>query len=270
MRKVDLHIHTKYSDGEYDEYEIVEKIKQFNIDEFAICDHDTIEGVKRVSEVLKNDSSLVFHTGVEFSSRANNLMGGINMHLLVRDFDIDDEGVNYLIEKGAALRKGKIQLMVDMVKDVYGIIISEEKIKALEKKTNAVGKPHIYKLLCEYGDFDREEYYSYMNKLNTEKYKIEAEEVLKYTTGKAYVTLAHPIEIMEEYKVGYDVIDEIVGYLVNFGLKGLETRHSKQTENDYKEFSKIAKKYGLIETCGSDYHGPTVKPNVILGKCVKK
>ena len=270
MRKVDLHIHTKYSDGEYDEYEIVEKIKQFNIDEFAICDHDTIEGVKRVSEVVKNEPSLVFHTGVEFSSRANNFMDGINMHLLVRDFDINDEGINYLINKGASLRREKVQLMVDFVKEVYGIVISDEKIRKLEESTNAIGKPHIYKLLCEYGDYDREEYYTHMNTLKSEHLKVEAEEVLKHTKGNAYVTLAHPIEIMDEYNLGSKDIDKIVGYLVGFGLKGLETRHSKQTESDYREFSKIAQKYGLIETCGSDYHGPSVKPNVILGKCVKE
>ena len=57
---------------------------------------------------------------------------------------------------------------------------------------------------------------------------------------------------------------------MDLGLDAIETRHSKQTEKDYKEFSKIAKKYGLRETCGSDYHGPNVKPDVILGKCVKE
>ncbi len=42
----DFHIHTKYSDGEYDENEIIDKILQKGITEFAICDHDTIEGIK--------------------------------------------------------------------------------------------------------------------------------------------------------------------------------------------------------------------------------
>ena len=195
MRKVDLHIHTKYSDGEYDEYEIIEKIKKFNIDEFAICDHDTIEGVKKVKEVMKNESNLIFHTGVEFSSRSNKLYDGINMHLLVRDFDIDDEGINYLIEKGASLRREKIQLMVDYVKEIYGIMISEDRIRELEKTTFAIGKPHIYKLLCEYGEFDREEYYSYMNTLKSDHLKVDAEEVLKYKGEKASFCAENPILI---------------------------------------------------------------------------
>ena len=49
---IDLHIHTKYSDGEYDE-KIIQKVKDSGIDEFAIFDHDTIEGSKRVFDELK-------------------------------------------------------------------------------------------------------------------------------------------------------------------------------------------------------------------------
>ena len=49
---IDLHIHTKYSDGEYDE-KIIQKVKDAGIDEFAIFDHDTIESSKRVFDELK-------------------------------------------------------------------------------------------------------------------------------------------------------------------------------------------------------------------------
>ena len=68
----DLHIHTIYSDGEYNEIEILEKIKESNIKEFSICDHDTIEGSKKVYKLLKQSSTnLIFHSGVELSCRVN-------------------------------------------------------------------------------------------------------------------------------------------------------------------------------------------------------
>lgn len=265
----DLHIHTKYSDGEYDEYEILEKIKEAGINEFSICDHDTIEGAIKVSELV--DEDMIFHMGVEITSRSDGILGGVNMHLLVRNFDKADVGINNIIEKGAALRKQKVQLMVDLIKECYGVSISMEKVKELEKKTNSIGKPHMYKLLCEYGNFDREEYYSYMNKLKSDHLKVSAEYVLESIRGtNAYVTLAHPIEIMDEHDLSYEDIDTIVAYLSKLGLKGIETRHSKHTSKDIEIFSGIAKKYGLIETEGSDYHGPNVKPKVRLGVCVKK
>lgn len=267
----DLHIHTKYSDGEFDEFQIIEAIREAGIDEFAICDHDTIEGSLKVSELLKNSKEIICHLGVELSCHIYDMYGGMDVHLLVRDFDKDDEIVNSLISKIAYLRKQKIQRMVDLVYKVYDIKISQEEIEEKEKLTNSFGKPHIYAILSNHGDFDRETFYKNMRALKADDLKLNAIEVAKVLKDKkGYVTLAHPKEIMEEYNLTYEDIDKIVNVLVSNGLKGLETRHSKHSEEDCEVFSLIAKKNGLIETMGSDYHGPNVKPNVKLGVCVKE
>lgn len=267
----DLHIHTKYSDGEFDEFQIIEAIREAGIDEFAICDHDTIEGSLKVSELLKNSKEIICHLGVELSCHIYDMYGGMDVHLLVRDFDKDDEIVNSLISKIAYLRKQKIQRMVDLVYKVYDIKISQEEIEEKEKLTNSFGKPHIYAILSNHGDFDRETFYKNMRSLKADDLKLNAIEVVKLLKDrKGYVTLAHPKEIMEEYNLTYEDIDKIVNVLVSNGLKGLETRHSKHSEEDCEVFSLIAKKYRLIETMGSDYHGPNVKPNVKLGVCVKE
>ena len=267
----DLHIHTKYSDGEFDEFQIIEAIREAGIKEFSICDHDTIEGTVKVHRLLKNDKELIHHLGVELSCHIYEMYGGIDVHLLVRDFGENDEIVNFLVDKIAYLRKQKIQRMVDLVYKVYDIKISQEEIEEKEKLTNSFGKPHIYAILSNHGDFDRETFYKNMRRLKADDLKLNAIEVAKVLKDKkGYVTLAHPKEIMEEYNLTYEDIDKIVNVLVSNGLKGLETRHSKHSEEDCEVFSLIAKKYGLIETMGSDYHGPNVKPNVKLGVCVKE
>lgn len=267
----DLHIHTKYSDGEDDEYEIIKKVKDRGIKEFSICDHDTIEGCKKVFYLLRDDNDVIFQTGVELSCRLNELYNGIDVHLLVRNFDLNDEKINEIVKKIGLLRKLKIDRMVNLVEKIYGVRISDEEIREKEKTTNSFGKPHIYSLLSKYGDFDREEYYRNMRLLKADDLKLDVVEVLeKLRNSKCYSTLAHPKEIMEENDLNYDDIDEIVKCLVSKGLDGLETKHSKHSYNDYKKFSRIAKKYHLIETEGSDYHGINVKPSVKLGVCVKE
>ena len=111
----DLHIHTSYSDGELNEYEIINEVLNSDICEFAICDHDTLEGSIRVSALLKSDShDLIFHSGVELTARYNN----INMHLLVRDFEYDNQNIIYLVNKISILRNLKIERMVNLVKEV--------------------------------------------------------------------------------------------------------------------------------------------------------
>lgn len=267
----DLHIHTIYSDGEYNEIEILEKIKEANIKEFSICDHDTIEGSKKVYKLLKQSSTnLIFHSGVELSCRVNTFNEGINVHLLVRDFDFNDPHIKELIEEGTFLRNKKIQTMCEYIKEQYNITIPKEDIEETLKHTNSFGKPHLYKILTKYINVERESYYKTMDKLDCSKLKLDAVNVLqKMSKTIGNVTLAHPIEIMKEYDMSYSDIDNLVNYLTNFNLYGLETMHSKHTQQDYLEFSKIAKKYNLTETQGSDYHGPTVKPNVKLGVCKK-
>lgn len=265
----DLHIHTKYSDGEYDKFEILKRIKLAGISEFAICDHDTIEGSKKISEILKNQkSNLIFHSGVELTSRVNNIFNGVNVHLLARDFDYNEPNILNLINEISVLRKKKINRMVDYIYKIYGIRLKDDEVNEIARKTNSVGKPHIYKLLCNHGNFDRLTYYKNMDSLNSYDLRLDAVKVLNSVhNGKGNVTLAHPKEIMREYNFTYNDIDKLVAFLVNFGLDGLETKHSLHTDKDYEQFSKIAKKYNLFETCGSDYHGETVKPNVFLGIC---
>lgn len=267
----DLHIHTKYSDGEFDEYEIIELVKNSGVKEFAICDHDTIEGAKRVMNIISQENDILFHTGVELSCRVGEWKNGVNVHLLVRDFNVDDEKILMLINSISSLRKLKVKRMIDLIKDVYGISFNDDELKEKIESTKSFGKPHVYELLQKYGDFDREEYYRHMNTLKSDDLKLEAINVLrvmKNTIGS--VTLAHPIEVMEEYDLSYEDIEDLIGYLAQRGLNGLETNHSKHQKDDIEKFSKIAKKYNLFESEGSDYHGPNVKPNVRIGVCIKE
>lgn len=267
----DLHIHTKYSDGEDDEYEIIEKVKNSGVTEFSICDHDTIEGSKKVYELMLNNKDIKYQIGVELSCRLKEMFNGINIHLLFRDFDFYDSKIIDLVEKINNLRKLKIQRMVDLVEKIYGVKLSKEEVEEKEKTTNSLGKPHIYSLLQKYGDFKRDQYYQNMKSLKSEDLKLDALEVIEnLKDSKGYITLAHPKEIMNEYDLNYDDIDKIVAYLASRGLDGLETRHSIHTDEDYEIFSRMAKKYRLLETCGSDYHGENVKPNIKVGVCVKE
>lgn len=269
----DLHIHTKYSDGEDNEYEIIEKVKQAQISEFAICDHDTIEGSKKVYDLLKeNKDNLKFQSGVELSCTINNYNNkNIDVHLLVRDFDYNEPIINELVKEISYLRKQKIQRMVDLVKELYNINIKQKDIDEILKTTNSFGKPHIYKILTKYGNYDREDFFKKMNKLKSNDLRLDASKVIHNLKNiKGYVTLAHPIEIMDEYNMSYEDIDKLVKYLKDEGLNALETRHSKHTKQDADIFSSIAKKHNLKETQGSDYHGLNIKPNVKLGVCEKQ
>lgn len=228
----DLHIHTKYSDGEYDEYEILNMVERAGIKEFAICDHDTIDGSKKVFEVLKKqNSNLIFHTGIELTCRFNEFENGVNMHILVYDFNFNNKNMISLIKKISNLRRKKIDKMVRYVEKIYNIKIPHEKIEEKLKNTKSFGKPHLYSIMCTMGTFDREEYYKNMDKLSTEEFKLNAKETILKLKGIGKTVLAHPIEIMKEYNYNINTIEKIILRLKQLGLNGVECYHSSQAKD---------------------------------------
>ena len=52
--------------------------------------------------------------------------------------------------------------------------------------------------------------------------------------------------------------------LIDAGLAGMETMHSSYSDEKIAVSKRIAEKFGLLESGGSDFHG-SIKPGVKLG-----
>ena len=79
-KKVNLHIHTIYSDGEANPVNIVKQAKENGYKKIAICDHNTIEAHKTIK-----DEILI--PAVEFDVWC----GYVFMHLLAYNIDINNK-----------------------------------------------------------------------------------------------------------------------------------------------------------------------------------
>ena len=64
-------------------------------------------------------------------------------------------------------------------------------------------------------------------------------------------------------------MEDILGKLIESGLEGIEVYNSLHTYEELQRYLEIANKYNILVSGGSDYHGPIVKPNVLLGKIYK-
>ena len=262
--KKDMHIHTNFSDGEYSPKDLLKKINEAGITEFAICDHDNIDGAIIMQQLVK-DKGIKFHMGVEISSRITEL--GINVHLLCYDFDPKNAEVNKIINDLKQKRLQKALVMIDFVKDNFNYEITEQEREKLLSENNVIGKPHIYSLIKDKITVDKERFYRIFDDLKSDNMKADSKEVLKaFHDAGGVVVLAHAIEIEREY--GIDSI-KAIEFLKEHGLDGLETEHSKHTEENAKRFKSYAKQFGLFESMGSDFHGETVKPEAKLGVCKK-
>jgi predicted metal-dependent phosphoesterase TrpH len=87
----------------------------------------------------------------------------------------------------------------------------------------------------------------------------EAVDLIKGVGGVS--CLAHPKTVNTENKS----LDDIVKMLADDGIQGLEVYHSDHTKKDSAEFKRLAEKYNLLITGGSDCHG-LGKKEVLIGR----
>lgn len=85
---VNLHIHSKYSDGNAEFEDIVRQAREYGYRKIAICDHNTVEGHKKI-----HDKILL--TGVEFDC----WYGYVFMHLLAYGIDVENPVLNKFLAK---------------------------------------------------------------------------------------------------------------------------------------------------------------------------
>ena len=72
--------------------------------------------------------------------------------------------------------------------------------------------------------------------------------------------MAHPYQT----KLEGESLERLVEKLVSYGLDGIEVYYSQHTLEQVDEYKKLAVKYNLIVTAGSDFHGAN-KPDIQLG-----
>ena len=58
---------------------------------------------------------------------------------------------------------------------------------------------------------------------------------------------------------------ECIETLKSYGLEGIETYYSTFSEADHRDMKRLADRYGLLHSGGSDFHG-NVKPHIQIGK----
>lgn len=257
VQNFDFHIHSKYSDGEYDVETIINKLNKSGITNFAITDHDNVESVDYLRERNLNNIS-----GVEMSSRYNNL----NMHILGYYIDGDLDELKKLCNRVSELRKARLYEHVSKLEKEYNLQFDELDLMNLTKKYSTLGRPHIGKLLIKYGYASsmEEAFKKYLFNVHSSIfYRMDAKLVIDaiHKAGGIAI-LAHPKKIEDKYNID---IEDFLPDLVEIGIDGIEIYNSLHYNEDSKRYEEIATKYNLLISGGSDYHGPNVKPNVKLG-----
>lgn len=189
--KVNLHLHSTFSDGKGDVTEILQQAHKLGYKKISFCDHNTLEAYKQ-TEILKDDIIL---PGIEFDVWC----GYVFMHLLAYGIDINNE------ELLSFCAKDKKETELDIIR-----IFAKRDIKKLINAIHNAG---------------------------------------------GIAVLAHPACC---WAIN---LESFVKKLISYGLDGIEVYYPYKRHRGIikfhtaKEVERIADKYNLIKTGGTDLHG---------------
>ncbi|MBQ2984190.1 MAG: PHP domain-containing protein [Candidatus Gastranaerophilales bacterium] len=188
--KVNLHVHSNFSDGEFEFDKLVEQAKNLNMKYISITDHNSVQGY--LTSTYKDDEILI--KGVEFDCMYNFVL----LHILGYGIDPNNKALQAICAQNEQEQKN----------DLIRLFKSRHPKKVINAIHQAGG----------------------------------------------IAVLAHPC------CCNVFSLDNFVKKLVSFGLDGIETYYPYDRLRGVVKFSssklppKLAQKYSLIQTGGSDEH----------------
>ncbi|MBU3906704.1 MAG: PHP domain-containing protein [Nanoarchaeota archaeon] len=252
MKNSDLHVHSYYSDGDLPPSQVVKLAKQKGIKNLALTDHNSFDGVL---EAIKEGKKQ-----------------GVNVIPAIEIRAKEDEVLGYFIDyKNEKFRREMKKIQNNLIKRVKKIIIKlnkkgidvsfEDLLKKYYPNTTNLMEIHLIKYLKfkGYGDI-RELWPRYISK-GGETYVpikeisvIDSIKLVKKFGG--IPILAHPWVNPSSRELLHE---KNFKKLIKSGLRGIEVdngdRDERRDKKTLDKIQKLAKRYGLILTSGSDFHG---------------
>lgn len=255
--KVDLHVHSHYSDGSCSVEEVMEMASKNGVTHLSLVDHDTIDGIQAAQiEGEKHDITVI--PGIEIS--AYDFIRNRKVHILGYQFDKEATHIRELCDPLLKRRhENSLWQIEQLQKHDYAIQFEEVAKKA--GMSGIIYKQHIMHCLLDH-HFTTPLYQELYQTLfkgdgicaRDIEYVDAVAAVRAIKADNGYAVLAHPGQLNS-----FDFIPE----LVENGLDGIECNHFDHSKEDCDRVEQYAKTYGLFMTGGSDFHGDYGKPIAI-------
>lgn len=264
MKYIDLHVHSNASDGTDTPAELVKRAVSIDLSAFALTDHDTIAGIREAMDAAKayKKQGKMIHVipGIELSAAYK----GTDIHILGLCIDYRNEAFCNALNKVKEERDRRNEKMAENLAKA-GIDISIDKLRE-EDKDAVLTRAHFAKYLVKTGIVETNQE-AFSKFLSSDGPYYVPREYLSPKKGIDLIKMAGGVPVLAHpllYKLSDARLNELIKDLKEDGLVGIETFYSMNTGFDEAYVKKLANKYDLLMTGGSDYHG-TVKPLIKLG-----
>lgn len=246
MKKIDMHMHTHASDGTWDVSELKEELIKNKINIFSITDHDCVENIKNMQDILKPSDNLTFIPGTELTCEYQ----GREYHLTLYNFDFRNKQLLDMINWTNESKLSSNRDYIKYVSEKYDEISFEDfekydydRKRGGWKSANYMIDKGIHKdILTHLLDVEK----------SGLKAKLKNPEEVINTAHKSggYVFLAHP---SYHYRNSRMPIEELKFWL-EAGIDGIEC-FSPYNVGEEQYYIDFCRKNNLMISGGSDCHG---------------
>jgi predicted metal-dependent phosphoesterase TrpH len=257
---VDLHLHSLYSDGSATPLELADLAARNKLTGIALTDHDTVDGIAEIM-ARGRDLGITVIPGLEVGATHREL----SLHILGYGIDHTSSELTQWLEplqQGRQERNAKIIAKMRQL----GLDVHVDEVQAISR-CGQTGRPHIARLLLNKGIVDSmgEAFHQYLRRgapawFSRFAYSA-AESIDMIHRAGGLAVLAHPGQLDPELKI----LPLLLPELVERGLDGLEVHYPSHPAELRRRLLTLAKKYNLVVTGGSDYHGKNRNMSVMAG-----
>lgn len=248
--KVDLHVHSNFSDGELSPEQLLEEAQWAGLSAIALTDHDNIDGLARARSAGA-ERSIEIVAGVELSC----VHDGTEAHILGLCIEAEDN-LQIELRRMRDNRQARMAQMLERLAEL-GVDICMEELPL--DNTMSLGRPHLARMLMKKGyvrsiseAFERyigDDGPAYVAK---ERWSArEGIELIHAAGGLSF--LAHP---------GASGLVEFVEEFVALGIDGLEVHYPKHSPAIERQLLADCERYGLLLCGGSDFHAKGLGTNL--------
>ena len=252
QQNFDLHCHSNVSDGLLPPADLVTRAANNGVTVLALTDHDDVAGLVQ-ARAAASELDLQLINGVEISVS----WGTHTLHIV--GLNIDPEAAE-LVAGLAMLRAGRGERALKMAEQLARAGIPDSLAGAYQYagNKNLIGRMHFARYLVAQGVVKdvRTVFKRYMVKgkpgFVPHQWADLADAVSWIRSSGGRAVLAHP----GRYLMGDGKMNELLLQFKTCGGEGIEVVTGSHSVEQYGQFAKLAHKYGLLSSRGSDFHAP--------------
>lgn len=244
FRRVDLHTHSRHSDGTSDPAEVVRRSRELGVELLVLTDHDSVSGFAEAAQAGRA-LGLEVRCGVEINTREHDAL-----HILGYGFDPASPRLLSLLEEFRARRQRRAGAILERLK-AAGLDLGWEDVRQVARET--VGRPHVADAMIRKGlvRSRKEAFERYL--LRGRAGYVEPlgptpeEAIAAVREAGGWACLAHPGALEDGARIEA---------LAAGGLEGVEAYYPTHSRETVERLLELAGRHKLLPTAGSDFHGP--------------